>query len=318
MLLRNIEPGSSAALRPEDVPAVVDDATLAAVLRAGRPDELVSGAQRGLLTVRGLACPTIAAGSGRPVLCVHGLGHDAWDFGPLFVRCTKAASLLAFDLPGFGLADKVPPASAPAQTFDMELYVEALLAAAALAPEPPVVVASSLGGHIALIAAMRAPRAFARLVLAAPGGLVGAPGPLQALLRAYYAVDSICARSEQELTSNSHKIFARRGLAAADALAARKLAVHRSARKREFAVPFAGIVDDVFRHVIMDRVADVRVPTLILSGERDVVVPPDACATAARRMGARFVSFPGVGHCPHLEIPDVFADAVVTFIHGEA
>ncbi|HEY4220578.1 MAG TPA: alpha/beta hydrolase, partial [Myxococcota bacterium] len=275
-------------------------------LAAGRPDGNAS-----VLTVQGIACATIAAGAGRPVLCVHGLGHDAWDFAPFFVRCSKSASLLALDLPGFGLADK--PAHA---RYDMDLYVDTVLAAARSMSSPPVVVASSLGGHIAMVASMREPSTFSKLLLAAPGGLVDAPAPLQAVLRGYYRVDAIAQRNEAEIVSNSHRIFAAQDTALDHELAARKLAVRRSDRAQEFAVPFSGIVDDVFRHVIRDRVQEIRVPTLIISGERDVVVPPDACSVAARRMGARFVAMRNVGHCPHLEVPDAFADLALNFINS--
>src|SRR3954466_10095719 len=119
MLLRNISGAPNAYRDPRAVPARVDDAALAACLGAGRPV-----GEPGLVTVRGIGCPTIAAGAGRPVLCVHGLGHDAWDWAPFFVRCTKSVALVALDLPGFGLSDK--PADA---AWDIALLVEALLAA---------------------------------------------------------------------------------------------------------------------------------------------------------------------------------------------
>jgi len=288
--------------RPQDVPSRLDATLLSDALEAGRPL-----GERGALRVDGLSCPTVSAGAGPAVLCVHGLGHDLWDWAPLFVQCSNAARLTAFDLPGFGLSDK------PARHYDLELLVQALLAAArhvAGRGGPPVVVASSLGGHVALLAALREPTLFAHLLLSAPGGLVEASTPLQAMLRAYYSVESIVGRSDVEIVGNSRRIFAQPGLAIDDALAARKLAVHRSTEARAFAAPFAGIVDDVFRHVVLDRLPELRVPTTVVSGARDVVVPPAACAEAARRMGARFVSLPEVGHCPHLEVPDRFAELV--------
>lgn len=318
VLLRNI-PSPAAALsipaRPEHVAARVDDVLLAATLRAGQPAAL-PGAEVFTLDVRGIGCPTVALGSGTPILCVHGLGHDSFDWTPFFVQCTQArlagraqVRTVAVDLPGFGLADK-PEAA----TWDLQMLVDAVLVAAAACGEPPVVVASSLGGHVAILAALQQPRAFAKLFLCAPGGLVNVPAPMQALLRAYYSVDAIAGRPEGELVTNSRKIFATGGSAVDDVLAARKLSVRRSSRAREFAVPFAGYVDDVFRHVVLDRVRDVRVPVAILVGERDVVVPPDACAAAARAMSCRFTAMPHVGHCPHLEAPAAFADAVLSFV----
>lgn len=296
---RSAPPPFEGYASPAQVPAQLGDEELRAALEAGRPV-----GEWSMLDVDGVACPRVTAGRGRDVLCVHGLGHDAWDWAPLFVRCSNEARLTALDLPGFGLSTR------PARRWDLELLVQAVLAAARRMPAPPVVVASSLGAHVALLAALREPACFARLVLSAPGGLVEVSAPLQAMLRAYYAVDAIVKRSDAEIVGNSRRIFAKPGLAIDDALAARKLAVHRSSQARAFALPFAGVVDDVFRHVVLDRLSGLRVPSVIVSGERDVVVPPEACAQAARRMPARFVSLPEVGHCPHLEVPDLFADVV--------
>ncbi len=299
---------ASAPARPEAVGARVDDSQLAATLRAGQPATL-TGSEQGVLDVRGIGCPTVALGRGAPILCVHGLGHDSFDWTPFFVQCTqKGVRTVALDLPGFGLADKPEGAD-----WNLQLLVDAVLAAAAACGEPPTVVASSLGGHIAILAALQRPAAFRKMFLGAPGGLVSVPSPMQSLLRAYYSVDAIAGRPEGELVTNSRKIFATGGSAVDDALAARKLSVRRSTRAREFAVPFAGYVDDVFRHVVIDRLRDLRVPVAILVGERDVVVPPDTCAAAARSISCRFTMMPNVGHCPHLEAPAAFADAVLSF-----
>lgn len=307
-------PAPTAALpppwtRPDAVPVAVDDAALAATLAHGRP-----AGDTTLLAVDGLRIPMISTGAGAPVLCVHGLGHDAWDWTPLFVRCSNIARLHALDLPGFGFADKRRAGGA----FDLALLTDAVIAAARACDAPPVVVASSLGGHVALLAALRAPTAFRSLLLSAPGGLVEVPAAMQAVLRAYYAVDAIVGRSDAEIVANSRRIFARPGSAPDDALAARKLAVHRSLRARDFAQPFSDVVDDVFHHVVLERLGALRVPTVICSGARDVVVPPDACAAAARRLACRFVSFPDTGHCPHLEVPDAFADLVRTTLDAAA
>jgi pimeloyl-ACP methyl ester carboxylesterase len=303
--LLSIAPAGAVPLVPSDVPSVVDDALLVATLRAGRP-----AGEPGLLEVDGVRTPTVTAGQGRATLCVHGLGHDAWDFAPLMARCQHKLRLTAMDLPGFGLSDK------PARTWDLEVLVQAVLHAAAAQPEPPLVVASSLGGHVALLAALRAPTAFSGLVLLAPGGLVDLPPAGQDIARRYYSVDAISTRKEDEVVRNSHRIFPDHGLVLDDQLAARKLAVRRSQRQREFAVPFAGVVDDVFRHLVRDRIDAIRVPTLMITGVLDAVVSPTACAEAARRMRWPLRTLSGVGHCPHLEVPDTVAEAVLSFANA--
>jgi pimeloyl-ACP methyl ester carboxylesterase len=319
MLLRTIAPAADASLapvplRPEEVPAQVDDALLARTLRHGRPlgNETIHA-------LSGVACPVISKGAGAPLLFVHGLGHDSWDWAPLFVRCSKTARCVSFDLPGFGLSDK--PALPPSGRWDLRVHVDALLQVAEHIlqenGQAPVVVASSLGGHLAILAALEQPALFHKLALLSPGGLVDAPKLLQASVRAYYTVDAIASRPEAEILHNSRRIFAIPGNPLDDQLAARKLAVRRSLRAHEFAVPFSGVVDDVFRHVVIRSFPQLRVPVLLISGEKDVVVPAAACAEPARRLGCRFELLHGIGHCPHLEHADALADMLLAFASAQ-
>lgn len=288
--------------QPEDVPARVSDELLVAVLRHGRP----SG-EEGEIEVAGVRCPSLRQGSGRPVLCVHGLGHDAWDFTPLFRAGLVDVAWLALDLPGFGLADK------PLEGVTLALLVQAVLEAARQCSRPPVVVASSLGGHVALLAAEREPDAFDALFLVAPGGLEVASESAAALARSYYSFEAICARSDEDIVENSRRIFVSAS-PAREELAARKLAVHRSSQRSSFARAFASVVDDVFRHPLADRVGEVRVPLRLLFGAGDVVVPPAVGLRAAERHGLEMTVLPGAGHLPMVESPAAFARSLALFL----
>ncbi len=270
--------------RPEDVPAQVDDAMLRALLSRGRPAASVGDGERA-------------------VVFVHGLGHDAWDFGAI-VDTAQAEhtphTLHTFDMPGFGpqLLDSAPT---PIALRDL---VTALLNVVKALPRPPVVVASSLGGHVALMAALDEPDAFAGLSLLAPGGLVQAPAPTAAVLRGYYSEAAIKARPDEEIVRNSRRIFVQ-PVAASDHLAVRKLAWHRASadNKQRFAVPFASVVDSVLDHYIGDVVHRVKLPMQVVFGEGDIVVPLSAGRLLERACGASLHLMRGVGHTPHLEDP---------------
>lgn len=55
------------------------------------------------------------------------------------------------------------------------------------------------------------------------------------------------------------------------------------------------------------RLGEIRVPTLIVGGEKDKGAPPEALAEAAAKIpGARHVKIPGAGHISNLENPDAF------------
>jgi pimeloyl-ACP methyl ester carboxylesterase len=290
--------GAGVPCRPEDVPVVVDEGQLRAILAAGRP-----------------AATQGTSPDGRHVVFVHGLGHDAWDFGPLMARLPDGVTGHAVDLPGFG----VGLLDAPAAPLSLATLVDSVLSQAASCPRPPVVVASSLGGHAALLAALARPEAFAGLALLAPGGLVEVPAPTQAVLRRYYAVDAILGRGDDEIVANSRRIFARPH-PLSDALAARKLAWHRAppdARQR-FAVPFSTVIDDVFARPVRRDVHRLRgrLPLLSIFGAGDVVVPLASGRALEDAAGARLVILDRVGHCPHLEDPDATARLVFDFVRA--
>ncbi len=67
----------------------------------------------------------------------------------------------------------------------------------------------------------------------------------------------------------------------------------------------------------IDRLSAIRVPTLVILGERDL---PDtrrvADLLAAGIQGARKISVPGAGHLVNMEAPAVFNDALTEFLRG--
>ncbi len=61
--------------------------------------------------------------------------------------------------------------------------------------------------------------------------------------------------------------------------------------------------------------AAMRKPTLVLAGQADETTPVEmAEQLAAGIPGARLAVLPGCGHCPPLEQPDAFVDAVESFL----
>jgi pimeloyl-ACP methyl ester carboxylesterase len=63
------------------------------------------------------------------------------------------------------------------------------------------------------------------------------------------------------------------------------------------------------------RIRDLRVPTLILWGGRDRLIPPDHAERFHRDIpGSRRVVFPGLGHVPHEEDPLATVDVVRAFL----
>ncbi len=104
-----------------------------------------------------------AWGEGPPVLALHGLGVES----SMFTGLARGISdlglrLLAVDLPGFG---KTP---APDRRLTPAVLAEPVIELAGRLDSPPLVMGLSLGGRVALEAALRAPERFRGVVMIAP------------------------------------------------------------------------------------------------------------------------------------------------------
>ena len=77
---------------------------------------------------------------------------------------------------------------------------------------------------------------------------------------------------------------------------------------------FQAQVDVCITHDTTDRLPQIAVPTLVLAGEFDVILPPrHGRAVAAAIPGARFEVMPGEAHQPFQEVPDTFNARVDAF-----
>jgi pimeloyl-ACP methyl ester carboxylesterase len=115
-------------------------------------------------TKRG-AISTLAAGSGRPLLLLHGLGGTKASFLPTVAALApQGRRVIAADLPGFGDSDK--PLRAP---YDAPFFSKAVVALMnALDIGEADLVGHSMGGRVALEVVMHAPERFGRVILMTP------------------------------------------------------------------------------------------------------------------------------------------------------
>jgi pimeloyl-ACP methyl ester carboxylesterase len=104
------------------------------------------------------------AGTGPPVLLLHGLGATKVSMLPTLAALAPSHRAIAVDLPGFGDSDKPIAARYDAPFFAD--WMTALLDALEL--ERADVVGNSMGGRVTLELGLRAPQRVGRLVLLAP------------------------------------------------------------------------------------------------------------------------------------------------------
>src|SRR3954471_10709494 len=122
---------------------------------------------------------TMQAGTGHPVVALHGLGGTKASFLPTLAALADRFRVIAMDLPGFGDSDKPIGAAYDARFFARSV-VELL---DALELERAHLVGNSLGGRVALEVGLREPERVGRLALLAPSLAWRRDRPWATLLR---------------------------------------------------------------------------------------------------------------------------------------
>ncbi len=259
------------------------------------------------------------AGEAGPVLLlVHGMAgsSDTW------LRCIDDLSrnhrVVAPDLVGHGVSDK------PRGDYSLGAQASTLRdLLAALGHDRATVVGQSLGGGIAMQFAYQYPERVERLVLVSAGGL---GDDVAFVLRALTApgVDLVLPVAFQSVVRTGVETvtgwFGHLGLRPSPAT----VEVWRSytslidgATRRAFLHTLRSVVDVRGQRVsAADRLhLAAHIPTLIIWGDADPIIPVSHAHTAADLMpGSELVIMEDVGHYPHCERPRRFAELVSDFV----
>ena len=247
------------------------------------------------------------AGSGPPILLLHGLGGTWQYWGRTMELLSGSARCIALDLPGFGQSD-TPPGG-----FTLDSASDNLAAALrALGGAPAVVCGHSLGGPLAARFALRHPDAVARIVLVGPSGLAPAPPwQLRALraVPAYTLLQRAPFRWEHWLLPITPLRRAALSLLVDNPSAVDPALVRRIVDGARFARALTPALGASFATGLDDDAALVSAPIAAIWGARDRMVPPSDAEILRRVAPSSEVHFlPGCGHLPMVERPEAFAN----------
>ncbi|HTQ68895.1 MAG TPA: alpha/beta fold hydrolase [Solirubrobacteraceae bacterium] len=132
-----------------------------------------------MVRTRGARISTIQAGSGEPLIAIHGLGGTKGSFLPTVAELSTHFRVIAVDLPGFGDSSKPLGAS-----YDPAYFARSIVAVMdALALERAHVVGNSLGGRVAIELGMSHTRRVGKLVLLCPALAWRRERPMANLIR---------------------------------------------------------------------------------------------------------------------------------------
>lgn len=258
------------------------------------------------ITVFGEAIHYFDMGSGPVVVLLHGLGSRKEDWLPVLEPMAQKFRLLVPDQIGFGRSDK------PLLDYSIQTYVDFLNEFLwQLKVEKASLVGESLGGWIA------------GLYVAEIGGgahLI----PVEKLV----LVDAAGLKQDKPIPDlNPSSLAAMRGLMEAvfydtswlneDAL--RKIFTDKLAAHDGYTVRSLLGNPALGTERLDDRLASIKVPTLVAWGKQDKLLPIGAGERyAAGIAGAKLISFEKCGHVPPIEKTEEFVAAVVAFLGSSA
>lgn len=235
-----------------------------------------------------------------PVILIHGTSASLHTWDGWVGSLASERRVIRYDLPGFGL-------TGPADDHDYRLqrYVRHLTRLLdRLQIERAVLVGNSLGGQIAWASAVLAPDRVAGLVLidaagypfkpkSIPIGFRLALNPTLAPLVRHLLPRPIVAASVRDTYGDPTRV--------SDALIDRYFELTLRAGNRQAVIERFQQLD---HGEMSQRIVEVRVPTLILWGARDRLIPPENGALfQADIADSELVEFEDLGHVPHEEDP---------------
>ena len=260
-------------------------------------------------------------GDGPPTLVLlHGFGSSLFSWRNVTEPLGERARVVAFDRPGFGLSER--PDVTEEQNGGRNPYTQAAQVDLtvglmdALGIDNAILVGHAAGAAVAVEVALTNPERVAGLVLASPSLTSGGPpGWVRALYNTPQA-DRMGPYLMRQFGGEPGLDLFRRAYADPERLTDADIAGYRLPLQADgwdralWEVTKATRPDDLY-----PRLAELDVPTLVVSGEADELVPPAESERAAGLIdGAEYRSLAACGHALQEECSAKFSEAVTLWL----
>ncbi|PSL52507.1 pimeloyl-ACP methyl ester carboxylesterase [Saccharothrix carnea] len=274
------------------------------------------------VVVRGLSTLFYEAGEGSVVLLVPGIATDPQDWFPVMTELALTHRVIALSLPGLGGTSPVPDVRPVAMASFVADFLDVLEV------DTVVAVGHSFGGLVVAELALRNPSEVSRLVLVDASGLGRAVHPVAIALALLPERAADLASAVVSLPGGAAAFVLSSNLllrqpwripvttwAAQFRLARSRQALRTSLEVFRQCAGITGQRDDI---IVIDRLHEITVPTLVIWGGLDQLLPAWQGWAAARRLPAgRFALLAGAGHVSYLDSHEEFIDALGSFIRDD-
>jgi len=260
---------------------------------------------------------------GVPVVLIHGIGRSLEDWQPTQDLLAAEHRVVSLDLPGFGLTRRMKG------HWGLEGFARAVVALLdTLGEHRPVhVMGNSLGGAVAMTLAANHPDRVASLLLVNSAGF-GREANVSLLPMAYGALSALplVGRRFRSLARSSG-IQSMRDVFFDPSHLTDEMIRHAGElnRQPDFRVTFVTTAAMLglpvvgtypwWRRTLLARLEDAHVPTMVVWGDADNVLPASHFhAAVAALPDASSHLFPDTGHMPQLEKAEEFAELAAAFV----
>lgn len=253
------------------------------------------------------------------LLFIHGLGSYLPAWNKNIETLSQNYRTIALDLPGYGKSSKANA------KVGMKAYADAVLALMdALKIEQAVLVGHSMGGQVAITAALQAPERVQQLILAAPAGLETFTDQQKQLFKATVTPEGIAKTTPEQIAANIKVNFYQMP-ADAQFMIEERVEMTKATQFPDYSKAVAQGVAAMVNEPVHDRLPQLQMPTLILFGENDSLIPnrylnPNLTTQAVAGIGkeripnSQVVMLPQAGHMLQFEQPEAFNKAVKAFL----
>lgn len=261
---------------------------------------------KGFLEANGTRFYYEVTGEGEPLLLIHGFNLDTRLWDEQFEAFAAKYRIIRFDIRGFGqtVATNVP----------FSLYADTRAVLEGLGVEQAHVVGLSFGGMVAQEFVLEYPQMVKSLTLVS-SGLAGYPRTEQRI-RDAEQFNEICQQGtrEEALEKTVQMWFdGPEFLANNEVPEARKR--FRLMNEHAFSLPEFGIGLEMLNPSPRERLEEIKVPTLVIAGERDYAdFLQIADELAARIERAQKFILAESAHIPPMDQPEVFHQLLLEFL----
>lgn len=244
--------------------------------------------QKQLIEANGIHLACQEDGNGKDMILIHGKGYSKENMNILFDHYKNHYHVISYDVRGHGESDKPEHFTLEDDVKDLFSLIQVMHL------QEPLVIGFSMGSYIALKTAEEYPDLFSKMVLIGTKG-GGSSSSTQRIED--QAVSSGKSR-EQIRKEMMHRVFAPQTTSEEIQTFDRSIAgpVRLTAEQQK------AITESLQNFNLMQKIKQVRIPVLVLTGEYDGINPPKEGKKVAEALPeGKFEVIPDAGHIAFFE-----------------